>query len=82
VSGHLGERLAVRPPELERPVGLACDLVAFFVHRAVMAPTENREVGERGGASARPVANVMALADADSASREAAATVPMLQGAA
>ncbi len=37
---HVGQGAAVRPPELERPVGPALDLVALLVHRPVMAAAE------------------------------------------
>jgi hypothetical protein len=46
ISGHrrrrryVGQRPAIRSPELERPVGPALDLVALFVHRAVMPAAE------------------------------------------
>src|SRR5713101_5712423 len=76
---HLRERAAVRPSELKRPVGPARDLVALLVHRAVMPATEQREVRERGRAPVRPVAQVMPLAEADAAAREAAALVPMVE---
>ena len=47
---------------------------------AVMPATEQSEIRERGGATVGPVADVMALAEANPAAREAAAAVAMLKG--
>ena len=41
---HLRQRAPVRPPEPESPVGVARDLEALLVHRAMMPATEQREV--------------------------------------
>ena len=79
---HLREGAAIWPPELERPVGPARDLVALLMHRPVMPATEQRKVRERGRASVRLVAQVMPLGEAESAPWEAAALVPMVEGAA
>jgi len=76
---HLWQRVAIRPPELERPVGPARDLEALLVHRAMMPGTEHREVGQRRRAPVRPVAEMMPLAEADPAAREPAALVPMMK---
>jgi hypothetical protein len=78
---HLRQRVAIRPPELERPVGPARHLEALLVHRAMMPGTEHREVGQRRRAPVRPVANVMSLAEADPAAREPAAPVPSVERA-
>jgi hypothetical protein len=78
---HLGQQTAVRPLEAERSVGLARHLVAFLVHGAVMPPTEKREIRERGRAAVRPVVEVMSLAEAYAAAREAAAPVAMMERA-
>ncbi len=79
--GHFGQRSAVRPPELEDPVGPARDLIALLVDGPVMAATEQGEIRERGRAALRPVAHVMPLHDPHLAPREAAAPVSLLQGA-
>ncbi len=85
IGGHRGRRRSrgeeppVRPPELERAVGLSLHLVALLVDRAVVTATEQREVGERGRAALRPVADVMPLTERQSAAREAATPVPMVQ---
>ena len=68
VRGYCGwrrdirQRSTVRPPELERAVGLSIHLVAFFVDRAVVPATEQREVRQRGRAALRPMPHVMPLA--------------------
>jgi len=69
----------VRSPEAQLSISLSLHVIALFVHRAVMAATQQREIGQRGGASVGPMANVMALAKRSCAAGEAAAPVPMLQ---
>jgi hypothetical protein len=59
----VGQHSPVRPPELQRAVGLSGDLIALFVHGAVMPPTQQREIGERRRAAGRPMTDVMALAE-------------------
>ena len=76
---HIRQRVAIGPPELERPVGPACDLEALLVHRAMMSAAEDREVGQRRRAPVRPVAEMMALAEADVAARKPAAPVPSVE---
>ena len=75
----VGQEAAVRPPEPERAVGLGIDAIALLVDRAVVPATEEREVGERGGAALRPVADVMPLAQRQPAAREATAAVSMME---
>jgi hypothetical protein len=53
----------VRPPEFQPAVGQSGDVIALFVHRTVMPPTEQREIRERRRAAGRPMTDVMALAD-------------------
>src|SRR2546429_6061661 len=77
----VGQEAAVRPPEPERAVGLWIDAIALLVDRAVVPATEQREVGERGGAALCPVADVMPLAHRQPAAREAAAAVAMVKRA-
>src|SRR6266508_5169705 len=85
ITGHHGslrnlrQQSAVRPPEPKRPVGPARDLIALLVHRPVMPPTEQRKVRERRQASVGPVAEMMPLAEADAAAREAAAPVAIVE---
>ena len=87
IGGHcgwrrdVGKRSAVRAPEPESSVGLSIDLIALLVDRAVMPATEQGQVRERGGAAARPVAEVMALAEREPAAREATGPVSMVKGA-
>src|SRR5688572_17402671 len=78
---HLGQQPAVRSPELERAVGLSIDLIAFLVHGAVMAATEQSEVRERGRAALGPMMEVMSLPEPEAAAREAAALVSMMERA-
>ena len=67
--------------ERQRAVGVALDLEALFVHRAVVATTENREIRQRRWPALRPVADVMTLPDPHPATGEATAAVPMLERA-
>ncbi len=78
---HLRQRAAVRPPEPERPVGPARDLVALLVHRPVMPAAEEREIRERRRPAAGPVVEMMPLAIAHAAAGEPAAAVPLLERA-
>ena len=52
---HLGQGAAVRPPELERPVGPARHLETLLVHGAMVPTAEEREIRERRGPALRPV---------------------------
>ena len=76
---HLGHEPAVRATEPKLAIGLSIELVALFVNRAVMPTTEQGEVRERGGAAVGPVTDVVALAKAGAAAREATAMVAMVQ---
>ena len=49
--------------------------------RAVVASAQERKVRQRGGPALRPVPDVMALRVAPAAAREAAAVIPLLEGA-
>jgi len=51
------------------------------MYRVVMAAAQQDQVAERGWATLRPVAHVMALSDPYVTAREAAAPVPMQQRA-
>jgi len=76
---HLRERVAVGSPEPERPVGPARDLKPLLVDGAVMPAAQQREIRQRGWAPMRPVAEMMPLAEADTAAGEPAAPVPMVE---
>jgi len=78
-SRDLGQEPAVGATELELAIRLSIELVALFVDRAMVPATEQGEVRERGGAAVSPVTDVMALAKADAAAREAAAAVAMME---
>jgi hypothetical protein len=77
---HVGENSAVRATEPKVAVRLAIDLIAFLVDGAVVAATEHREIRECGRAALCPVTDVMPLAEADPAAREAAAPVSVEEG--
>ena len=77
----VGQRPAMRTPELQRAVRRSLELIALLVHRAVMPATEQREVRQRGRAPLRPVPDVMPLAEWQSAAREPAAPVAMQERA-
>src|SRR5207249_5750851 len=85
IAGHrgrtrdLGQDPPVRAAEPKLTVGLAIDLVALFVNRAVVPATQQGEIRERGRASLRPVTDVMALAEPEPASREAAPAVSVVE---
>ena len=75
----LGQEPPVRAAELKLTVGLSLELVAFLVHGAVVAATEHGEIRERGEAPLCPVPDVMSLTEADPATREPAAVVPVVE---
>src|SRR5206468_2143385 len=75
----LGQNLTVRAAEPKLAVGLSIELIALLVDGAMMPATEHGEVRERGGASIGPVMDVMALAEASAAAREAAAAVAVVE---
>ncbi len=52
------------------------------MYRAVVSPTQQHEVRERRGSTLRPVMDVVTLAKTHATSREAAAAVAVLEGAA
>src|SRR6266513_1647446 len=85
IVGHLarnrdlGENPPVRAAEPKLAVRLSIEPVALLMDRAVVPTTEQRQVRERGRASVRPVADVMALAEANAAAREAAAAVSVVE---
>ena len=70
--------MPVRSSKVELAIRLSIDLVALLVDRAVVAATKQREIRPRGGASMRPVTDVVSLAEPDSASGETAAALPMV----
>src|SRR2546425_5079531 len=77
----LRQDLTVRATEAKLAIRLSIELIAFFVNGAVMPATEQGEIRERGGASIGPVTDVMTLAEANPAAREAAAAVAMVERA-
>jgi hypothetical protein len=80
-SRHLGQEQAARPAEPQLAIRFSIELKTLLVDGAVVAATQKREVRERRGATVGPVADVMSLAERQSAAREPAAAVAMLQRA-
>jgi hypothetical protein len=72
---HLGQRPAIRSPELQGFIIPAHDLKTLLVYRAMMPAAEQSKVGQRRRAAMRPVAEMMPLAEADIAARKPAALV-------
>ena len=75
----LGQKSAIRATEPKLAGGLSLELVARLVNGAVVPPTEQGEIRERGGASLGPVTDVMTLAKSHPAAREAAAAVSVMK---
>ena len=71
--------MAVRMPEPQLAVRLPLDLVALLVDGAVVSTTQEREVGQRRGATVGPVPDVVPLSEPGVAARESTATIAMLQ---
>ena len=59
----LGQKSAIRATEPKLAGGLSIDLVALLVNGAVVPPTEQGEIRERGRAPLSPVTDVMALSE-------------------
>ena len=76
----LGQESAIRAMEPKLAVRLSVDLIALLVDGAMVPATEQSEIRQRGGATLGPVTDVMTLADPESAPREAAAAVAVVQG--
>ena len=75
----IGQQPPVRSAEPELAIGLSIDLEALLVNGAVVPATEQGEIREGGGAPLGPVTDVMALAEAEPAAREAAAAVSVME---
>ena len=73
--------LTVRATEAKLATRLSIELIAFFVDGAVVPATEQGEIRERRGPAIGPVTDVMALAEANPAAREATAAVAMVERA-
>ena len=74
-----GQRATVRPGEAGLAVVSQCHREAFFVHRPVMAATQEHQVVEPRRSTLRPVADVMCIAVASAAAGEAAPAVSCRQ---
>jgi len=60
---HFGQEPAVWSAEAQLAVGPSLYLIALFVDRAVVAPTEHSEIRQRRRAAVHPMTDVMALAE-------------------
>ena len=78
---HRRSRPAVRPPELKLAMTPSLDSIALLVDRAMVPPTEHREIRERGGPAVRPMADVVALTESRAATGEATAAITVLKRA-
>ncbi len=67
--------------ELELSVGLPSELIAVLVNGLTVPATKQGQIRERGGPAVGPVANVMALPEADFAARETTAAVSVMHRA-
>ena len=74
-----GYQSAIRPAELQFASRLPLDLVALFMHRAVMTTAKQREIRQRRRAAVRPMADMMPLPERQTAAREATAAIAMLK---
>ena len=85
IAGHPGrirdlrQKPAVRPVEPKLAVGLSIDLIALLVDGAMVPPTEQSQIRERGRASPGPVTDVMALREPSPAAREATTAVSVIE---
>jgi hypothetical protein len=82
---HLGRRRdlrqkpAVRPAEPKLAVRFSIELIALFMDSAVVAATQKGEIRKRRRAALGPVMDVVTLSEANSAAREAAAAVSVVE---
>jgi hypothetical protein len=76
---HLKQSPTIRPPESQRPVRPARDLVTLLMHGPVMPAAEQREIRERCRPAVRPVTEMMPLPETHTAAREAATPIPMVE---
>jgi hypothetical protein len=69
IAAHLRRRRDVRAQpavgtaEAQPAIGQSIGLITLLVHRAMVPATEQGEIRERGGATVRPVADVMTLTE-------------------
>ena len=81
-AGATSQERAIRSEEGEHAVASTDDAESAFVHRAVMTSAQQHEVVEARGAAIGPVFDVVGVASAGRAAREAASGVARGQGAA
>src|SRR5205823_6550921 len=78
----LRQQLATGAMEPQPAPGPPLDRIAFFVDGSMVPATQQGKVRQRRRASVRPVTDVMALAEGQSAARKAATAVTMVKGTA
>ena len=71
--------MAVGAAETKLAVRLSIELITLLVDGAMVTATEQSEIRKCGGPTVSPVTDVMALAEANSAAREAAAAVSVVE---
>jgi hypothetical protein len=76
---HVRYDATVRAAEAKLTIRLSIDLIALLVNGSVMATAEQYQIRERGRAPLGPVADVVSLAKAAVAAREAAGVISMEQ---
>jgi hypothetical protein len=76
---YLRQQPAVGPAESQLAIRLSVNAEAFFVHRVVMATTEQSEIRERRRSTVSPVTDVVALSDPNATAREGAPAISMLK---
>src|SRR4029453_9282191 len=76
---HIRHDATIRAAEAKLTIGLSIDSIPLLVDGTVVAAAEQDEVRQRGGTALGPVADVVSLAEAAVAAREAAAAVSMEQ---
>ena len=72
---HLGHDPTIRAAKFQLAIGHALDAIALFVDGAMMTPAEQHEIRQRRRAAVGPVTDVMRLAEAPVAAREATTAV-------
>jgi len=75
----LWQKAAVWPVEPKLSARFSIELIALFVDGAMVTATQKGEIRECCRAALGPVTDVMTLSEANSAAREAAAAVPVVE---
>ena len=81
-GGNLGQDASVGVSKPKLAIGLAIDLKALFVDGSVVSAAEQGKIRQCRGPALRPVMDVMALDESQTAAREATAPVSVSERAA